>query len=238
MALRLGDSVVCGVIDNREKGKVTGALWFAGQYSPVRLELIGNCDDDLAGCLLEFTNRDPQAVVSLRELETQFGEAGTITAAKKVRTIPKDTSLEDLTKENLERWGWSSSLYLEWFSRSNGRVVVEIVDPELRISLPGWEYTADEKAKMEGIAVPKAIGFIQKIEIDVGEDDERRGELQHDKLLQKFDEYVARFEELWERYRDDPDADQKIADELGLILVEDDADLEELEEDFEEPPGE
>jgi hypothetical protein len=147
MALRLGDSVVCGVIDNREKGKGTGALWFAGQYSPVRLELIGNCDDDLAGCLLEFTNRDPQAVVSLRELETQFGEAGTITAAKKVRTIPQDTSLEDLTKENLERWGWSSSLYLEWFSRSNGRVVVEIVDPELRISVPGWEYTADEKAR-------------------------------------------------------------------------------------------
>jgi hypothetical protein len=35
---------------------------------------------------------------------------------------------------------------LEWFGNFNGRVVVELVDPEIRVSEPAWSFTADEKA--------------------------------------------------------------------------------------------
>jgi hypothetical protein len=235
MALRLNEMVVRGIVDNREKGKVRGALWLTGCDSPIRFDLMGNCDDDLAGCFVEFTNRKPRPVPSLIELSHQVGEAGNVTASRKVRAVPEDVTLEELTPQALQRWGWTNSLYLEWFSKTDGRVVVEIIDPELRISEPSWVFTADEKAQREETASEHPIAFIHRI--DAGEvcgGDQKLNELDYEKLLQKFDQHVARFEELWERYRDDPEADQKIADELGLILVHGD---EDEEDDFGSSPG-
>jgi hypothetical protein len=160
MALRLNEMVVRGLIDNREKGKVSGKLWLTGQGAPIRFELVGNCDRDLAGRLVEFTNRKPQPTAWLRKLKDQVGEAGTITAARKVRVIPEDIRLDDLTQEYLKHLDWTSLLYLEWFSRSDGRVVVEIVDPELHVSEPSWEFAADEETKMQEMAAQPPAGFI------------------------------------------------------------------------------
>jgi hypothetical protein len=239
MALRLNEMVVRGMIDNREKGKVSGELWLAGQGAPIGFELVGNCDRDLAGRLVEFTNRKPEPTAMLRMLTEQVGEAGTITAARKVRVIPEDIHLDDLTQEHLKHLDWTSLLYLEWFSRSDGRIVVEIVDPELRVSEPSWEFAADEETKMQEMAAPPPAGFIHTIEItDICGDNEKLSEFQYEKLLKRFDEHVAEFEELWERYRDDPDANQKIAAELGLVLIQDDTDPEESEEYFEAAPEE
>jgi len=239
MALRLNEMVVRGMIDNREKGKVSGELWLAGQGAPIGFELIGNCDRDLAGRLVEFTNRKPEPTASLRKLPDQVGEAGTITAARKVRVIPEDIRLDDLTQEHFKHLDWTTLLYLEWFSRSDGRIVVEIVDPELRVSEPSWEFAADEETKMQELAAQPPAGFIHTIEItDICGDNEKLSEFQYEKLLKRFDEHVAEFEELWERYRDDPDANQKIADELGLVLIQDETDPEESEEYFEGAPEE
>jgi len=239
MALRLNEMVIRGLIDNREKGKVSGKLWLTGQGAPIGFELVGNCDCDLAGRLVEFTNRSPQPTASLRKLEDQVGEAGTITAARKVRVIPEDIRLDDLTQEYLKHLDWTSLLYLEWFSRSDGRIVVEIVDPELRVSEPSWEFAADEETKMQEMAAQPPAGFIHTIGItDICGDNEKLSEFQYEKLLKRFDEHVAEFEELWERYRDDPDANQRIADELGLVLIQDEADPEESEEYFERVPEE
>jgi len=113
MALRLNEMVVRGMIDNREKGKVSGELWLAGQGAPIGFELVGNCDRDLAGRLVEFTNRKPEPTSWLRMLTDQVGEAGTITAARKVRVIPEDIRLEDLTQEHLKHLDWTSLLYLD-----------------------------------------------------------------------------------------------------------------------------
>jgi hypothetical protein len=38
----------------------------------------------------------------------------------------------------------ANSLYLEWFSETNGRVVVESADYELTISAPQWQLTPEE----------------------------------------------------------------------------------------------
>src|SRR5260221_3801618 len=239
MALRLNEMVVRGMIDNREKGKVSGELWLAGQGAPIGFELVGNCDRDLAGRLVEFTNRKPEPTARLRMLTDQVGEAGTITAARKVRVIPEDIRLDDLTQEHLKHLDWISLLYFEWFSRSDGRIVVEIVDPELRVSEPSWEFAADEETEMQEMSAQPPAGFIHTIEItDICGDNEKLSEFQYEKLLKRFDEHVSEFEELWERYRDDPDANQNIADELGLVLIQDDTDPEESEEYFEEAPEE
>ena len=225
MAWRLNEMVARGVIDNREKGKVTGALWLTGREVPIRLELDGNCEDDLAGCLVEFTNRRTQPATSAGRFRDQVGATGTITASRKVRTLPPDVQLQDLTREMIERAGWSNSLYLEWFSQSNGRVVVELVDPQLRVSGPSWAFTEEEKAQKQEMR-EQYTGFVHKIELpEIPSGDGQLNEFHYEKILQSFDDYVVRFEELWERYRDDPDCDKKIADELGCTLIDGDEEV-------------
>jgi hypothetical protein len=41
----------------------------------------------------------------------------------------------------------ANSLYLEWYSKLNGRVVIESADYRLEISEPAWRFTADELAE-------------------------------------------------------------------------------------------
>ena len=52
-------------------------------------------------------------------------------------------------------------------------------------------------------------------------DAEKPNEFHYEHVLQRFDDYVLRFEELWEKYKDDPDCDRNIADELGCTLLHD-----------------
>jgi hypothetical protein len=221
MAWRLNQMVVRGMLDNREKGRVTGAIWLAGHESPVRLELEGNCEDDLAGCLVEFTDHTPQVDPSIGKFCDQVGTAGNITASRKVRAIPPDVRVEEVTREFIERAGWSNSLYLEWFSNLNGRVVVELLDPEIRISEPAWAFTPEERAEQQS---GQSAGFIHMFRVDeTGAEVRKLDEFNYERALQHFDEYVLRFEELWEKYKNDPDCDQKIADELGCTLIYDDS---------------
>jgi hypothetical protein len=165
MAWRLNEMVARGVIDNRQKGKVLGTLWLIGQESAIRLELDGNCADDLAGCLVEFVNHRPRPDDSIGRFRDQVGAAGTITASRKVPTLPPDVRVEELNREMIEQLGWSNSLYLEWFSKFNGRVVVELVDPVVRVSEPAWRFTADEKAEKQKLA-EQGAGLVHMVRLD------------------------------------------------------------------------
>jgi len=228
MAWRLNEMVTRGVIHNRQKGKVTGTLWLDGQGTAIRLELDGDCDDDLAGCLLEFVNRNPRPDPSIGRFRDQVGAAGTITASRKVRTVPPDVRVEELNREMIEQLGWSNSLYLEWFSRFNGRVVVELVDPEVRVSEPAWSFTADEQAERQRLA-EQGAGLVHMVRVDeLSGDSEKPDEFLYEQALQSFDDHVLKFEELWEKYEGDPDRDQKIAGELGCTLVHEDGEEDEL----------
>ena len=120
MAWRVNEMVARGVLDNRQKGKVTGTLWLIGQESRIRLELDGNCHDDLAGCLVGFVNHKPRPDPSIGRFRDQIGAAGTITASRKVRTLPPDVRVEELNREMIEQCGWSNSLYLDGSATSTG----------------------------------------------------------------------------------------------------------------------
>jgi hypothetical protein len=63
MAWRIDESVVCGEIDNRVEGRVTGRIWFVGLDEPVELELKGNPWRDLAGHVLKSTQPNPDGTV-------------------------------------------------------------------------------------------------------------------------------------------------------------------------------
>lgn len=157
MAWRIDEYVIRGEIDNRTRGHTTGRIWFEGRAEPVELELRGNCWRDLAGRRLEFINPQPKPGPEGNFAAHQVGAVGDITASRKVRVpdIPLD-QLHLYYKTGREMpWHWGNSLYLEWFSEFNGRVVIESAAFELRIAgEPAWEMTeAEEEAQKRANAV-------------------------------------------------------------------------------------
>ncbi len=163
MAWRIDESVIRGEIDNRVRGRVTGRIWLADRPKPVLLELRGDCWRDLAGRRLEFTNPEPRSREPATLAAVQKGAVGDITASRKVKIpdIPLDQIGEYYAAKKPFPWHWGNTLYLEWFSERNGRVVIETATFELKIvGEAAWEMTeAEEEAqrKANGAAVTEFL---------------------------------------------------------------------------------
>jgi hypothetical protein len=166
MAWRIDEAVVRGEIDNRARGRVTGRIWFLGRDEPVVLELEGNCWRDLAGRRLEFTNPQPKPGDLDGIAPIQRGACGDITASRKVK-VP-DIPLSDLHlyyKTGREMpWHWGNSLYLEWFSERNGRVVIETASFDLKIvGEPAWEMSETEEEEQRKANGAAMTGFMERL---------------------------------------------------------------------------
>lgn len=152
MARRLHDQVVRGEIDNRTRGRVTGRLWLAGRPEPLELELAGDAWRDLAGNRLLFRNPAPQPGPLDGLADRQDGVVGDMTASRKVR-VPEVTidEMMHLASAGLDYpWHWGNSLYLEWFSTANGRIVIEANGYELTLDgTPVWVMTPDEETERQ-----------------------------------------------------------------------------------------
>jgi hypothetical protein len=209
MAWRIDEQVIKGEIDNTERGRVRGKIWLHGMKEPVVLDLEGNAWRDLAGTRLTFINPDPPKPRDLDGFFTdQMGTTGDITASRKVR-VP-DISMEELM-ERYERkesfpWHWGNSLYLEWFSLRNGRVVIESANYELVISPDrSWEMTEAEEEEQR-IANGRAMeGFMDRMAelvakeegAEPDEDDDQDPPLSE--VERKADEEAARMDLLMDR---------------------------------------
>ncbi len=144
MAWRIEGNVVRGEIDNTVKGRVTGRIWLSEREEPLQLNLKGNCLRDLAGCRIVFSNLAAKPGDSQSLAIMQNGVCGDLTVSRKAKipTIPIE-AIKDWDKPIPFRWG--NVFYWEWFSQSNGRVVIEAVDYRYEISLPAWRMTKEEE---------------------------------------------------------------------------------------------
>ena len=259
MAFRIQDSVIRGEIDNRVKGTVHGRIWLEGR-EPITLDLRGNAHPDLAGCLLTFVN--PLAPVRHPHVDLlaslQRGPAGDVTAARKVRVFPPAADRTDAIDKNKERspQALANSLYLEWFSQTNGRVVIESGDYELTISAPEWNLTPEEeenRARDVALAMEEFMtrltSAIEQHKRGQRSPEEPWDEHDYERLLRESDARTDKYMELLDKYGDSDEADTEIAHEMGWDreLDEDEADeerhrVEELnracEEALQEPPPE
>jgi len=260
MAFRIHDSVVRGEIDNRVKGVVRGKIWVEGRPEPVALELKGNAWPDLAGCLFTFTNSlkripDPH-LDSLHPV--QRGTIGDLTASRKVRVpaVPMQEFLNWPTEKGRPPSRWANCLYLEWFSEANGRVVIESADYQLNISAPEWRLTAEEDAERAKEAAAGMDDFMRKLTQAIeqhqrGQKDPEAEWDEHDyeKFMKECDARTDKYRELQEKYGDSPEAEERIAKEMGWLreLTPEEAEeenrrIEEMnracEEALDEPPPE
>ncbi len=166
MAWRIDEPVVRGEIDNRTRGRVTGRIWLFGRQEPVELDLKGDCWRDLAGRRLEFTNPQPKPGDLGKFAVLQKGAVGDITASRKVKVpeIPMDQIGEYYAAKKPWPWHWGNSLYLEWFSERNGRVVIETAEFELKIvGDPAWEMTPEEEIEQRKANGRAITGFMDRM---------------------------------------------------------------------------
>jgi hypothetical protein len=260
MAFRIHDSVLRGEIDNRVKGTVRGKVWLEGRAEPLVLELKGNAHPDLAGCLLTFTN--PGAHIGHPHLEAltalQRGAAGDITAARKVRVfdIPFEEAYAMLNRKEKPPEHLANSLYVEWFSETNGRVVIESADYELTISAPQWQLRPEENEQRAREVAGAMDDFMARLTGAIEQHRRRRkdpeepwNEHDYERFLRESDARTAKYMELLDKYGDSDEAEARIAKEMGWErnLTEEDAEeerrrIEELnracEEALHEPPPE
>lgn len=226
MAWRIHDHVVRGEIDNRTKGVVRGRIWLCDQKEPVALELAGNANPDVAGCLLTFVN--PGEALPLSS-DTPFsteqrGSAGDITASRKVRVldVPTSEALEMVRNGARPAEHMANCLYLEWFSDLNGRVVIEGVDWQLALSEPLWRLSAEDEIQRQHDAAQGWQSFVERLDAAVeakrhdGPDAlEDWDEFDWERSLQEGDACADKYRELIEKHGDDPDAGERIAHEMG-----------------------
>jgi hypothetical protein len=57
----------------------------------------------------------------------------------------------------------ANSLYLEWFSETNGRVVIESADYQVTISSPEWQLTRDENEQRAREVAQAMTQFVEKL---------------------------------------------------------------------------
>ena len=212
-----------GEIDNTVEGKTSGRIWLCGREEPVELDLAGDCWRDLAGTRLLFSNPGPkpQAVASLSS--PQRGVVGDMTASRKNK-VPLVSSEELATLYATRKeipFCWKNTLYLEWFSETNGRVVIETCDFTLELSERVWEMDddAEEAQKLANMQAMRDFmnQLVRRIEpadrqADTGDEE---NEFQWEERLKESDRLADAYQEVLEKYLDDPDAERKEAFAMG-----------------------
>lgn len=224
MAWRIEDAVAHGEIDNTVEGHTTGRIWLAGRDEPLILSLNGDCWRDLAGTRLQFENPNPKSTPDAETLDVdQAGIVGDMTASRKskVSTVSEEEFNELYHNQQDIPYEWRNTLYLEWFSEINGRVVIETAAFQLTISQHEWEMDEDAEDAQKLANLNAMRDFMAQVirrrdpegpEPDVTEE---LDEFAWEERLKESDRLTDAYQEVLEKYMEDADSEQKEAFVMG-----------------------
>ena len=139
MAWRPSSCLRYGVLDNRVAGKVTVYIAFHGLKEPCIFDLDGDFHEDIRGCLVELKGNDDVSDYDIKGLnKTQKGNVGDMTIGDEV-TLTKDvweTFNDDAKRKYAVGEKYTPYVeypYFEWYSKANGRVVLELDKSQVKI---------------------------------------------------------------------------------------------------------
>ncbi len=245
MAWRLNQSIVRGEIDNRTRDCVTGKFWVVGREFPIELTLAGNAYQDIAGCVLRFENPKPSEGDNTSLSPVQMGTAGDMTASRKVRLfdVPLDEALACIERGEKVAEHMGNAIYLEWYSRANGRVVIESADYTIAISPHKWRMTAEEQTTQLEKNQQAARQWVEEITAEIqggsdfaDDDDWHMDEFEWEKQLKETDAMTARYGKLLDKHKDDPNHEEIIAHEMGWHWGDEEEEEAQEENDIDELP--
>ncbi len=224
MAWRIEDAVAHGEIDNTVAGRTTGRIWLVGRDEPLILSLEGDCWRDLAGSRIEFENPEPETNADAEALDMdQAGIVGDMTASRRNKVpLVSEEEYHNLSQNNREiPYEWRNTLYLEWFSEINGRVVIESCDFTLTVSPHEWVMDGDEENAQKLANLNSMRDFMaQVIRRRDPEGVETDGSMELDEYaweerLKESDRLTDAYQEVLEKYMEDADSEQKEAFVMG-----------------------
>jgi hypothetical protein len=224
MAWRIEEAVTRGEIDNTVEGHTTGRIWLAGREEPLVLNLVGDCWRDLAGTRLRFQNPSPAAVQDSAALDlNQTGIVGDMTASRKnkVPTVSEDEFHKLYDSRSEIPFEWRNTLYLEWFSEINGRVVIEATSYAMEISPHEWEMDEDTENAQKLANLNAMRDFMAQVirrrepGQTEGEEDAELDEFAWEERLKESDRLTDAYQEVLEKYMEDADSEQKEAFVMG-----------------------
>ncbi len=224
MAWRIDEAVTHGEIDNTVEGRTVGRIWLAGRDKPLVLSLDGDCWRDLAGTRLRFENPSPTPEADADALDVdQTGIVGDMTASRKnkIPTVDDDELHRLCESEEEIPYEWRNTLYLEWFSHINGRVVIETAAYRLEISPHEWEMDADAEEAQKLANLNAMRDFMAQVirrrdPEAVAEDRSRElDEYAWEERLKESDRLTEAYQEVLEKYMEDADCEQKEAFVMG-----------------------
>ncbi len=224
MAWRIDEAVAHGEIDNTVEGRTTGRIWLAGRDEPLILSLDGDCWRDLAGTRLQFENPSPRTTADAEALDIdQAGIVGDMTASRKnkVPTVSEEEFHELYQNDREIPYEWRNTLYLEWFSEINGRVVIESASYILTISPHEWEMDEDAEDAQKLANLNSMRDFMAQVirrrdpEGPELETSEELDEFAWEERLKESDRLTDAYQEVLEKYMEDSDSEQKEAFVMG-----------------------
>ena len=247
MAIRLEKSVVCGEIDSTAKGTVRCVLWLVDRPEPLVVTLEGDPWRDVAGTKVIFENKNPAEEASVNLLHSeQVGTVGDITASRKVKhLLLQDNSLKEIysSREPIPI-EWRNSLYLEWFSTKNGRVLIESSEYLIRIGEPVWTLDeADEQAQKlsNQYAMRNFLNSVIRRDEESDGDEDAEDEEAWERRLEANDRLTDAHLEALEKYDGDPEEVDKTSFAMGWDHLLDGGDVEDTSrpwlDDFESIEG-
>lgn len=154
----------------------------------------------------------------------QRGYIGDLTASRKVRVfdIPFEEAYSMIKRGEKPPEHMANSIYLEWFSEANGRVVIESTDFELEISAPEWRMTAEDERQRVDDASAGWRAFLGKLDNAVElhqrnakDPEEEWDEHDYERFLKESDARTDKYMELLDKYGHTDEAHEKIAEEMG-----------------------
>ena len=192
-AWRIEEQVVRGEIDNCTPAHPVGKIWFVGRDEAVELMLEGNPWRDLVSHVLKFTNPDAKSGDLLGLSSCQQGQVRDITASRKVK-VP-DCTMEELMEFYKTKppflWHGGNSLYLEWFSVTNGRVVIEAAHYQLELDAePAWIMHDEDEITQQSANALAMTNFMGQSGVAVA-----AAEVEDDDLPQSQEEVQADVED-------------------------------------------
>ena len=224
MAWRIEEAVAHGEIDNTVEGRTTGRIWLVGRDEPLILSLDGDCWRDLAGTRLQFENPEPKTSPDAEALDIdQTGIIGDMTASRKnkVPTVSEEKFNELYQNHQEIPYEWHNTLYLEWFSEINGRVVIESAAYILTIFPHEWGMDEDAEDAQKLANLNSMRDFMAQVirrRDPEGPEPDVSGELDEfawEELLKESDRLTDAYQEVLEKYMEDFDSEQKEAFVMG-----------------------
>jgi hypothetical protein len=231
MAFRLDQAIVRGELDNTQQGRVRVRIWLEGRKEPLTLDLEGDAWRDVAGARITFTNPEPRRQKNQGDLKSvQHGIVGDITVSKKVKHITASDEEWQLCMEEGRQppFEWRNSIYIEWFSEENGRVVIESADFEMQITEFAWQMDEAEEQAQQFANLNAMRNWLATIirrpekkprddEDDTldADDEAPMSEAEWEESLKLSDRVTDAHMEAMDKYADNEDDETKVAFVMG-----------------------